>query len=105
MILEIATISVKPGMEEEFEAGVAMAVPAFKGAKGCHGMEVTRSHETPSRYLLFVRWDSVEAHTVDFRGSTNFQDWRACVSHCFDGPPAVEHVAVAVHGFGGTIGD
>jgi heme-degrading monooxygenase HmoA len=103
MILEIAAITVKPGLEKDFEAGVAKAVPAFESAKGCHGMELVRSHETPGRYILFVRWESVEAHTVDFRGSSNFQQWRAFVSDFFETPPQVEHVAVAFHGFGGTI--
>ena len=105
MILEIATLNIKAGMEAEFEAGVKSAVGAFKAAKGCHGMELQRSHETPSRYLLFVRWDSVEAHMVDFRESPEFQIWRKAVSAYFEAPPTVEHVAVAVHGFGGTIGD
>ena len=68
-------------------------------------MELQRSHETPGRYLLFVRWESVEAHTVGFRESPQFQEWRACVTHCFAVPPQVEHVATAVHGFGGTIAD
>ena len=103
MILEIAAITVKPGMEAEFEAGVAKAVPAFQGSEGCHGLELQRSHETPSRYLLFVRWETVEAHTVGFRESPRFQEWRGAVGHCFDGPPQVEHVATVLHGFGGSI--
>jgi quinol monooxygenase YgiN len=84
---------------------VKTAVGAFKASKGCHGMELQRSHETPSRYLLFVRWDSVEAHMVGFRESPEFQIWRKAVSHCFEAPPTVEHVAPVVHGFGGTIGE
>lgn len=105
MILEIATLTIKPGMEAEFEAGVTKAVAAFKASKGCHGLELQRSHETPNRYLLFVRWESVEAHMVDFRESPAFQVWRGAVGHCFEAPPVVEHVATAVHGFGGSIGD
>ncbi len=105
MILEIAALTVKPGMEAELEAGVAKAAEAFRTSKGCHCMELQRSHETPGRYLLFVRWDSVEAHMVDFRESPQFQEWRACVSHCFAAPPSVEHVKTVVHGFGGTIAE
>ena len=74
MILEIAQIDVKPGMEAEFETGVKNATPAFKRAKGCHGMELQRSVEKPSRYRLFVTWETVESHTVDFRGSPDFQE-------------------------------
>jgi heme-degrading monooxygenase HmoA len=99
MILEIAQIDVKPGMEAEFETGVKNAAPVFKRAKGCHGMALERSIEKPSRYRLFVRWDSVEAHTVDFRGSSDFQEWRKLVGHCFASPPEVEHVSEVVKGF------
>ena len=55
MVLEIAQIDVKPGMEAEFEAGVQKAAPLFRRAKGCGGMELQRSVERPSRYRLFVK--------------------------------------------------
>ena len=91
MVLEIAQIDVKPGIEKEFESGVAKAAPLFKRAKGCHGMELQHSVEKPSRYRLFVQWETVENHTVEFRGSADFQEWRACVGHCFESAPVVEH--------------
>jgi heme-degrading monooxygenase HmoA len=99
MILEIAQIDVKPGMEAEFEAGVSKAAPLFKRAKGCSGMTLQRSAEKPSRYRLFVNWDTVENHTQDFRGSADFQEWRKLVGHCFASPPEVEHVREVVKGF------
>ena len=69
MILEIAQIEVKAGMEKAFEEGVTKAAPIFQRARGCRGMELQRSVEHPSRYRLFVRWQTLENHTVDFRGS------------------------------------
>ena len=99
MVLEIAQIDVKPGMETEFEAGVCKAAPLFKRAKGCSGMTLQRSAEKPSRYRLFVNWDTVENHTQDFRGSADFQEWRKLVGHCFASPPEVEHVREVVKGF------
>jgi heme-degrading monooxygenase HmoA len=99
MILEIAQIVVRAGMEAEFEAGVAAATPLFRRAKGCLSMELVRSIEFPSRYRLLVGWETLENHTVDFRGSEDFQAWRGLVSHCFDGAPEVEHAAQAVKGF------
>jgi len=91
MFVEIAQIDVKPGMEAEFEKGVAAAVPLFERAKGCHGLSLHRSVERPNRYRLYVDWDTVENHTVDFRGSPDFQEWRKHVGHCFQEPPYVEH--------------
>jgi len=99
MITEIAQIDVKPGSEKEFESGVKQAAPIFRRAKGCHGMELRRSIEKPSRYRLFVTWETVENHNVDFRGSADFQEWRKLVGNCFAAPPEVEHVRLVVHGF------
>ena len=99
MVLEIAQIDVKPGMESDFEAGVAKAVPIFQRAKGCKAMELQRSVELPSRYRLLIRWDTLENHTVDFRGSADYQEWRKLVGHCFAEAPVVEHANKVVEGF------
>jgi heme-degrading monooxygenase HmoA len=99
MVLEIAQIDIKPGMEPEFEAGVAKAAPLFKRAKGCRAMSLHRSIEKPSRYRLFLTWDTVENHTKDFYGSADWQEWRKLVAHCFDGAPVAEHVREALMAF------
>src|SRR4029077_21212983 len=72
MFLEIAQVDIKPGQEMEFEAGVAKAAEYFKRAKGCKAMSLQRSVEKPSRYRLFLTWETVENHTKDFYGSA---DW------------------------------
>ena len=99
MITEIARIDVKDGMASEFEAGVAKATAIFARAKGCHGVELKHSIEKPGRFWLFVTWETVENHTVDFRGSADFAEWRKLVGHCFAQPPQVEHVTQVVKGF------
>src|SRR5215510_13171796 len=99
MITEIAQADIKPGLEKEFEAGVAKAIPLFKRAKGCRSFSVERSIEKPSRYRLFIQWDTIEDHTVGFRGSADFQEWRSHVGHCFDGTPQVEHTEHVLKGF------
>ena len=99
MILEIAQIDVKPGMEAEFKNAVHMAAPLFKRAKGCLGMSLWHSHEISERFRLFVQWETLENHLVDFRESADFQAWRRLVGHCFATPPHVEHVKEVVKGF------
>jgi heme-degrading monooxygenase HmoA len=91
MITEIAQIDVKPGTEKDFEAAVAKARPLFLRAKGGKGVELHKSIEKPSRYRLLVKWETVENHTVDFRGSADFAEWRALVGPYFASPPEVEH--------------
>ena len=96
MILEIATIDIQPGQEEAFEAGVRQATPLFLRAKGCHGLTLQRVIEQPSRYLLIVRWGTLEDHTVGFRGSPDFQAWRGLVGPFFAAPPSVVHTQAVV---------
>ncbi len=99
MITEIVEIEVKPGEEAAFEAAVAEAIPAFRRSKGCRGMELTRAIEKSTKYMLFVKWETLEDHMVHFRGSENFEEWRRLVGHHFASPPVIEHVSVAVAGF------
>lgn len=99
MVLESAEILVKAGMEDHFENGVRLAVPLFERARGCLGMQVQRGIENPRAYRLLVQWATLENHTVDFRSSDDFQEWRHLVGHCFDGAPTVTHFVLAVGGF------
>lgn len=87
MITEIAQIEVKPGSEADLEVAVGKARAAFARARGCHGFELHRSIEKPQRYRLMVKWDTLENHTVDFRGSENFAEWRGLVGSFFASPP------------------
>jgi heme-degrading monooxygenase HmoA len=96
MITEIAQIDVKPGTEKDFEAAVAKARPLFLRAKGGKGFELHKSIEKPSRYRLLAKWETLENHTVDFRGSADFTEWRALVGQYFASPPEVEHTQAVV---------
>lgn len=91
MVFESAEIIVKPGMEEQFEAGVTQAAPLFQRAAGCISLQLQRSVENPRMYRLLVQWRALEDHTVHFRSSADFQEWRRLVGHCFDGAPTVTH--------------
>lgn len=96
MILEMATIAVKPGTEAQFEAGVAKAKPLFAQAKGCHGFELRRLIEEPSTYRLLVQWETLENHIEDFRNSEAFAGWRELVSPFFASPAVVVHATCPV---------
>ena len=99
MVLESAEILVKAGMEEIFEAGVREAAPLFRRARGCTGMRLQRGIENPRAYRLLVQWDTLEDHTVHFRGSEDFQEWRRLVGHCFEGAPNVTHLTTVHEAF------
>jgi quinol monooxygenase YgiN len=99
MITEIAELSIKPDSHDAFLAAVKEAVPLFKRAKGCTAMKLERLIERPDVYHLVISWETLENHTVDFRGSDDFQAWRALVGGFFAEPPRVEHSATALVGF------
>ena len=81
---------------KDFEAAVAKARPLFLRAKGGKGFELHKSIEKPSRYRLMAKWETLENHTVDFRGSEDFTAWRGLVGQYFAAPPEVEHTVITV---------
>lgn len=92
MILEVADIRIQPGKQAEFDAAIVKGVETvIAKAKGFRGYKVNKGVESPERYLLMIFWETVENHTVDFRQSPAFQQWRAIVGGYFAAPPAVEH--------------
>lgn len=92
MILELADIRIQPGKQLEFDAAIQRGVTqVIKQAKGFRGYKVNQSIESPERYVLMIFWDTLENHTVDFRQSPAFQEWRSIVGPYFAAPPTVEH--------------
>ncbi len=100
MVLERASFRIAPGREEEFEQAFQQAQLVIAAAKGFQGATLSRGVESPSTYLLLVEWATLEDHTVGFRDSPAFGEWRGLIGHLFDGAPDVEHfvqVAAVTH--------
>jgi len=92
MILEIADIRIQPGRQAEFDAAIQHGLASVvTRAQGYRGWKVNKSIETPERYVLMIFWDTLEDHTVHFRGGPLFAEWRAIVGPFFAAPPVVEH--------------
>jgi heme-degrading monooxygenase HmoA len=91
MILEAALLDVKPGRETDFEAAFTQASPLIASAAGYMGHSLARCMERPSAYLLLVRWRTLEDHTLGFRGSPQYQEWKRLLHHFYDPFPTVEH--------------
>ncbi len=97
MILELADIRIQPGKGAEFDAAIERGVETvIAKAKGFRGYQVHKGIESPERYLLMIRWETLENHTVDFRGSAAFAEWRAIVGPWFAAPPQVEHFELLI---------
>ncbi|WP_405098831.1 antibiotic biosynthesis monooxygenase family protein [Micromonospora sp. NBC_01412] len=91
MVLEVALIDVMPGHEDTFAAAYAQGHEILATTPGCRSVRMTRGVESPSRFVLLVEWDSVEAHEANFRGTERFTRWRELIGPHFAGPPLVEH--------------
>lgn len=92
MILELVDIRIKPGTQLEFDAAIVRGLTdVISKAKGFCGYRVNKGVESPERYVLMIFWQTLENHTVDFRESAAFLEWRGIVGPFFAAPPAVEH--------------
>ena len=92
MVLEVAQIEVVPGQEDAFVEAYRKAREVLVSTSGFRSVRVVRGVESPSRFLLLVEWDSVEAHEQHFRAvPERFTVWRGHIGPHFAAPPAVEH--------------
>ena len=92
MILEHADITIPAGRNAEFEEAIQRGIATvISTAKGFVDARVHKGIESPERYILTIHWETLENHTVDFRGGPLFPAWRAIVGPFFAKPPVVEH--------------
>lgn len=95
MILEVVILNIIPGQEKEFEAAFETASPIIASMNGYRWHQLQHCLEKENQYLLLVQWAKLEDHTVGFRGSTEYQEWRRLLHHFYDPFPTVEHYEVA----------
>ena len=92
MILEIAEIRIRPGEQAAFDEAIARGLrTVIAQAKNMRGFRVSKGIESPERYVLHVFWDTLEDHTIGFRESPLFPQWRAIAGPFFAAPPGVEN--------------
>ena len=98
MILEVAVLNVRPGMAGTFEEAFRQASSIISTMPGYVSHQLQRCIEAPNRYVLLVNWETLEAHTVGFRGSPQYQDWKRMLHHFYDPFPVVEHYEAVLSG-------
>ena len=91
MILEVATLNIKPGLNQEFEAAFTKAARIISAMPGYINHDLQKCIEVDNQYLLIVNWRTIEDHTVDFRQSDEYQTWKKLLHHFYDPFPKVEH--------------
>lgn len=91
VITEHALLSVRPGMEGDFEDAFSKAKSIIASMQGFQGLTLSRCLESATTYLLLVEWTRLEDHTEGFRGSDEYQEWRRLLHHFYSPFPTVEH--------------
>ncbi|AFY99534.1 antibiotic biosynthesis monooxygenase family protein [Calothrix sp. PCC 6303] len=94
MILEVAILDVKSGLTKEFEVAFKTASVIIASMSGYISHELQVCIENPNRYILLVRWQKLEDHTIGFRQSPEYQQWRSLLHHFYEPFPTVEHYQV-----------
>ena len=91
MVLELAILDVIPAREAEFEQAFGEAKAIIASMPGFISLELQKCIEQQNRYVLLVRWATLEDHTIGFRQSAEYQRWKALLHHFYDPFPKVEH--------------
>ena len=94
MILEHAILNIKPDQNAEFEACFEKAQQIIASMNGYISHQLLRCIEAPNQYLLLVKWEKLEDHTIGFRGSPQYQEWRKLLHHFYEPFPEVIHFAI-----------
>lgn len=94
MILEAVMLQVKEGMEHEYEDAFKQASPIISSMKGYISHELQRCMEIRGKYLLLVKWETLEDHTIGFRKSPEYEQWKELLHHFYNPFPFVEHFEV-----------
>lgn len=91
MILEVAILHIKAGRNNEFESSFRKASKIISKAKGYIRHELQKCIEEENKYILLVRWETLKDHTIGFRESAEYEEWKALLHHYYEPFPVVEH--------------
>lgn len=91
MILEVAILYIKDGQDKQFETDFATAGQYISSIKGYIKHSLRKCLEQKNKYVLLVEWEKLEHHTIEFRQSCQYLEWKRLLHHYYDPFPTVEH--------------
>lgn len=91
MITEIAVLNIKENQSLEFETTFSKAQSIISSMKGYIEHELLKCLEADNKYVLIVRWQTLENHTEGFRKSDDYKEWKNLLHHFYEPFPNVEH--------------
>jgi len=94
MVLEAVILNIKKGKANEFENAFLKAQKIISSIKGYKSHELQKCIEKENKYILLVQWKSLEAHTINFRESPEYQEWKKLLHHFYEPFPEVHHYSM-----------
>lgn len=91
MILEVAVLNIKLGRSQQFEIAFVEAAKIISSMPGYITHDLQKCLEVENQYLLLVKWQTLEDHTIGFRSSPEYQRWKKLLHDFYDPFPVVEH--------------
>ena len=91
MIVEIAEYNAQPGKSDEFLSGLTRGMEVVRKAEGCRSVAIRRQIEDPNHFIAQIEWETLEHHTVMFRGGPAFQEYRSHIAGLFVDPIVARH--------------
>ena len=91
MITEIVLLYTREKESDLFEKAFREAQKIIARMKGYLGHELQKCVEKENKYVLIVRWNTIEDHMEGFRNSDEYKEWKGLLHHFYDPFPVVEH--------------
>ena len=91
MILDVAILNIKEGKESEFESAFCRAQKIISNMEGYISHQLKKCVEKQNRFILLVNWQTIKNHTVGFRESAQYREWKELLHRFHDPFPEVEH--------------
>ena len=91
MVLEVAILQVKKGEEHNFEKDFSIASQYIQSISGYLSHSLRKCLEEENKYILLVEWEKLRDHTVGFRESEAYLEWKKLLHHYYNPFPVVEH--------------
>ena len=91
MILEVAILNVKAGRTTQFEADFKLASQYISAIDGYIDHSLQKCIENAHQYILLVHWETLESHTIGFRKSEEYLEWKRLLHDYYEPFPMVEH--------------
>jgi heme-degrading monooxygenase HmoA len=91
MILEVAILNIIPSKSDSFVTEFRKAEKIISSMKGYISHELQHCLENEFEYILLVKWETLEDHTVVFRQSEQYKAWKQLLHHFYEPFPVVNH--------------